>query len=145
MPRARPRLNPLVVCRTGGPYPARRARGRRPPIATILRPMRSRRVAICACLLAAVLAVGGCGDGGGGGSEGEEVTSRPAPPKSAFPAAEGKTLGEVIEEASGPADLVISPASMVFYKGENRYSFGVFEKDRSQVPDAEVALYFARV
>jgi hypothetical protein len=55
------------------------------------------------------------------------------------------TLGDVIDEASGPASLVVSPASMVFYKGENRYSFGVFEKDRTQVPDAEIALYFARV
>lgn len=107
--------------------------------------MRSRRVAICACLLAAALTAGGCGDGEGGGSEPGDVASLPAPPKSDFPAAAGKTLGEVIDEASGPASLVISPASMVFYKGENRYSFGVFEKDRTQVPDAEVALYFARV
>ncbi len=34
---------------------------------------------------------------------------------------------------------------MVFYKGENRYPFGVFTKDRTQVPDAQVALYFAKV
>jgi hypothetical protein len=34
---------------------------------------------------------------------------------------------------------------MVFYKGENRYPFGVFERDRTQVPDAEVGIYFARV
>ena len=107
--------------------------------------MRSLRVAICACLLAVGLVAGGCGDDENGGSEPGEVTSRPAPPASDFPSAEGKTLGEVIDEASGPASLVVSPASMVFYKGENRYSFGVFEKDRTQVPDAEVALYFARV
>jgi len=88
---------------------------------------------------------GGCGDGEGGGGGSDRVTSRPAPAKSDFPSAEGKTLGEVIDEADGPASLVISPASMVFYRGENRYSFGVFEKDRTQVPDAEVALYFARV
>jgi hypothetical protein len=34
---------------------------------------------------------------------------------------------------------------MVFNKGENRYPFGVFERDRTQVSDAEVALYFAKV
>ena len=107
--------------------------------------MRSLRVAICCCLLALGLVAGGCGDDGNNGDETTEVSSRPAPPPSDFPAAEGKTLGEVIEEASGPASLVVSPASMVFYKGENRYSFGVFEKDRTQVPDAEVALYFAHV
>src|SRR5262249_31367040 len=33
----------------------------------------------------------------------------------------------------------------VFYKGENRFPFGVFEKDRSPVTDAQVALYFASV
>ena len=107
--------------------------------------MRSLRVAICACPLAFGLLAGGCGDDKNDGSEPGEVTSRPAPPASNFPAAPGMTLGEVIEESSGPASLVVSPASMVFYKGENRYSFGVFEKDRTQVPDAEVALYFARV
>ena len=36
------------------------------------------------------------------------------------------------------------PAS-VFYKGENRFPFGVFEKDRTQVNDAEVALYLSPV
>jgi len=107
--------------------------------------MRSLRVAICCCLLAIGLVAGGCGDDGNGGSEPGDIASRPAPPPSDFPSAEGKTLGDVIDEASGPASLVVSPASMVFYKGENRYSFGVFEKDRTQVPDAEVALYFARV
>jgi hypothetical protein len=54
-------------------------------------------------------------------------------------------LAEVLEAADGPSSLVVSPAALVFYKGENRYPFGVFERDRTQVPDAEVALYFARV
>ena len=50
----------------------------------------------------------------------------------------------MLKTADGPAELVVSPAAMVFYKGENRYPFGVFERDRTQVSDAEVALYFAR-
>jgi hypothetical protein len=41
--------------------------------------------------------------------------------------------------------LVVSPAALAFYKGENRYPFGVFLTDRSQVDDAKVALYVARV
>ena len=73
------------------------------------------------------------------------VESRPAPPKSEFPSAKGKTLAEVLESADGPSELVVSPAAMVFYKGENRYPFGVFQRDRTQVPDAKVALYFAKV
>ena len=49
------------------------------------------------------------------------------------------------ESGRRPAELVVSPAALVFYKGENRYPFGVFERDRTQVADAEVALYFAKV
>jgi hypothetical protein len=92
--------------------------------------------------------VAGCGgDSGSSGStsgSGESAESRPAPPKSAFPSPEGRTLREVLKAADGPAELVVSPAAMVFYKGENRYPFGVFERDRTQVSDAEVALYFAK-
>jgi len=50
----------------------------------------------------------------------------------------------VLKAADGSSELVVSPAAMVFDKGENRYPFGVFERDRTQVPDAEVALYFAK-
>ncbi len=50
----------------------------------------------------------------------------------------------MLKAADAPAELVVSPAALVFYKGENRYPFGVFERDRTQVPDAEVALYFAK-
>ena len=100
------------------------------------------------CLLAAVLLVACGGDsdsssstaGGSGTAE-----SRPAPPKGDFPAAEGRTLEALLKLADARSELVVSPAAMVFYKGENRYPFGVFERDRTQVPDAEVALYFARV
>jgi hypothetical protein len=51
----------------------------------------------------------------------------------------------VLEVADGPSSFVVSPAARVFYKGENRYPFGVFERDRTQVGDADIALYFARV
>ncbi len=113
-------------------------------------PMRAApRLALAlACLVAVALLAAGCGSGSdstgstsGSGGSGE---SRPAPPKSAFPATEGRTLRQVLKGADGPAELVVSPAAMAFYKGENRYPFGVFERDRSQIPDAEVALYFAK-
>ena len=73
------------------------------------------------------------------------VASRPAPPKSDFPKAEGRTLGEIVKAADSHAELVVSPAALAFYKGVNRYPFGVFEPDRTQVDDADVALYVARV
>ncbi len=106
-----------------------------------------RAICVLACLLAASLVAAGCGeDSSSGGSGAEaEVSSRPAPPKSAFPSAEGKTLQEVVKEADAPSPLVVSPAALAFYKGENRYPFGVFEPDRSPVSDAEVALYISKV
>jgi hypothetical protein len=109
--------------------------------------MRFRRAFVApACLLLAGALLAGCGssdDSGGSGSGSAE--SRPAPPKSSFPSAKGKTLRQVLGAADAPSSLVVSPAALVFYRGENRYPFGVFERDRSQVPDADVALYFARV
>lgn len=62
-----------------------------------------------------------------------------------FPSAAGKTLTEVVKAADAPASLVVSPAAMVFHEGENRYSFGVFNPDRSPVSDVDVALYVAKV
>jgi hypothetical protein len=112
-------------------------------------PMRAApRLALAlACLFGFAALLFGCG-GDSGSSDSTatsaNVESRPAPPKSEFPAAAGRTLRQVLKAAGGPAELVVSPAAMVFYRGENRYPFGVFERDRTQVADAEVALYFAK-
>jgi hypothetical protein len=101
-----------------------------------------------ACLAVSAALVTGCGGGSGStsstSSAAGQAESRPAPPKSDFPSADGKTLRQVLKAADGPSELVVSPAGMVFYKGENRYPFGVFERDRTQVPGAEVALYIAK-
>jgi hypothetical protein len=51
----------------------------------------------------------------------------------------------VLKAADGPAELVVAPAAEVFYPGENRYPFGVVDRDSGPVDDAEVALYFAKV
>lgn len=106
-----------------------------------------RALATPACLLVAAAVLVGCGSGSDSstGSSGS-AESRPAPPKAEFPSAKGRTLAEVLEaEGAKPSTLVVSPAAEVFNKGENRYPFGVFQRDRSQVSDADVALYFARV
>jgi hypothetical protein len=99
-----------------------------------------------ACLFAVVLAAGCGGDADSTDSASSSTTAenRPAPAKSEFPSPEGRTLREVLKAADGPAELVVSPAAMVFHRGENRYPFGVFERDRTQISDAEVALYFAK-
>jgi hypothetical protein len=111
-------------------------------------PMRARRPAPpLLCLLAAGAIFAGCG-GGPDATESstaaDAATSRPAPPRSAFPSPEGRTLRQVLKAADGPAVSAIAPAAVVFHPGENRYPFGVFERSHSQVPDAEVALYYAK-
>jgi hypothetical protein len=110
---------------------------------------RSRLLATFACLVAAPALVVGCGSESSTSSTADQASaeSRPAPPKSDFPSAKGKTLAEVLnsDEVDGPAEVVVSPAAMVFYKGKNRYPFGIFKRDHTQISDAKVALYFAKV
>ncbi len=113
-------------------------------------PMRAARIASAsACLIAASGLIAGCGGGssttGGGSGPQQDAKSRPAPPKSAFPAPEGRTLEELINDTDAPSELVVEPAALAFYKGENRYPFGVFERGSRQISDAEVAIYYARV
>jgi hypothetical protein len=106
-----------------------------------------RRLATSAlpCLVVAALLVAGCGGSDSSTSGGETAASRPAPPKSDFPKPEGRTLREIVNAADSHSELVVSPAALAFYKGENRYPFGIFQPDRTQVGDAKVALYVARV
>jgi hypothetical protein len=106
-----------------------------------------RRLATSAlpCLLVTALLVAGCGSSDSSTSGGGDAVSKSAPPKSDFPKTEGRTLGEIVKDADSHAELVVSPAALAFYKGENRYPFGVFHADRSQVDDAKIALYVARV
>jgi hypothetical protein len=105
-----------------------------------------RIICALACPLAGAGLVAGCGGGSGttSSSGGGPVANAPAPPKSEFPASEGRSLAEVLESTK-PSKLVVSPAATVFYTGRNRFPFGVFEKDRTQVGNAKVALYFSRV
>jgi hypothetical protein len=108
--------------------------------------LRRRATSASACLLAIAVLAAGCGGGSDSSTAaGGEVASHPAPPRSDFPKAEGRTLGEIVKSADSHSELVVSPAALAFYKGVNRYPFGVFHPDRSQVDDAEIALYVARV
>lgn len=101
------------------------------------------------CLLATGTYLTGCG-GDSGGDESTATApptaqSRPAPPKSEFPGAEGRSLRQVLKAADAPAELVVAPAAEVFYRGENRYPFGVTDRESGPVDDAQVALYFSKV
>lgn len=66
---------------------------------------------------------------------------RQAPQASAFPAVDGRTVEELVADTQLTNDLVASPAGSTYEEGGNRFSFGLFEADRTQVPDAEVAIY----
>jgi len=113
-------------------------------------PMRAAHLALASvCLLAAGALLAGCGGGsdtsGTGPASGESAQSMPAPPKSSFPGTFGRSLGEVIRGTDSHSELKVEPAALVFYEGENRYPFGVLERDGRPIDDAEVALYVAKV
>lgn len=112
-------------------------------------PMRAPRLASpLLCLFAAALLLGGCVDGSDTTereSGSEMAPSRPAPPKSAFPSPDGRSLRQVLKAADGPAELKVEPEAMVFHPGANRYPFGIFDRERGPISDARVALYYARV
>jgi hypothetical protein len=108
------------------------------------------------CLLACGAAlVAGCGGGSDSASqvnkEAEAGKSIPAAPKSDFPATEGRTLKQLVEDVAEvlPAGK-ITPSGEAFYPGPNRYPFLVAEKDTKggapgrEISDAEVALYYAK-
>jgi hypothetical protein len=108
------------------------------------------------CLLACgALALAGCGGGNSTtahvNKDAETGKSRPAPPNSAFPATEGRTLKEfVLAIAEAHPEVKISPSAQVFYPGESRYPFLVSAASKSgagpgkEVTDAEVAIYYAK-
>lgn len=102
---------------------------------------RFRRFAALLISLAAVAAAGFAFAACGGSSD--EPAAKAAPTAADFPSARGKTIEQVLTDQT-PADLVVAPAGSVFEVGKNRYPFGVFEVDRTEVDDAEVALYFAK-
>lgn len=113
-------------------------------------PMRAPRLApALLCLLAGGALLAGCG-GDSSSSESssgssEPAESRPAPPASKFPSAQGRTLRQVLKATDGPAELAVEPAAEAFYPGQNRYPFAVVDPETGEVPDAEVAIYYARV
>lgn len=120
-------------------------------------PMRALRSAPgLVCLLACgSLVLAGCGGGSSSSShvnqDAESGKSRPAPPKSAFPATEGRTLEKLVkDEVKVQPTVKINASAEAFYPGTERYPFLVSEKavagkEGKEVTEAEVALYYAEV
>lgn len=90
-------------------------------------------------LAVALLALGLTACGGSG--EGTETSAREAPAPTEFPSADGKSINDILAETT-PGEQVVAPVGQVFRTGKNRYGFAVFEVDRTQIVDADVALYF---
>ena len=102
-----------------------------------MHPVRQRRLrTILPALLLLTLAVGACGE------KDESTTgAAPAPEASAFPPVEGKSLEQLAREHGATNELVVSPGGITFTTGPNRFTFAVFEPDRTQINDADVAIY----
>lgn len=99
-----------------------------------------RRGVVFAGLIAAALGLLAIGCGSDAGDAGPTL---PAPSAAEFPPADGRTLEQILAESGASDDVVVSPAGHTYEPGTNRFSFGVFEVDRSQISDAEVAIYAA--
>ena len=98
----------------------------------------NRRAAVVLGSIALSLLATGCG-----GGRASTIADRPAPPAAAFPTADGRSLQEVLRRAAPDKSVVVLPSGQVFQRGRNRFAFGVFTRSKSQVPDAEIALYVA--
>lgn len=99
---------------------------------------RLRSITAVAVALLSTCVIAACGSNAGSGE-----VSQPAPPASAFPSTDGRSLQQVLASA-GKAGPIVSPGFGVLHQGQNRFSFAVFRVDRTQVKDAEVAIYAAR-
>jgi len=98
-----------------------------------------RFVALALIVAAATTGFAACG----GDSDEDSSAASAAPSASDFPATDGRTLDEVLSEATAEGP-VVAPSAEFWPTGKTRYSFGVFETGGEQITDAEVALYIAR-
>jgi hypothetical protein len=100
----------------------------------------SRRLPIVVVLvLFACALLAGCG-----GDDEEDAGAKPPPAADPadFPKANGQTLAALREglREGGP---VLAPSVADLTTGENRFGFGLFERNRSQIADARVVVYVA--
>ena len=92
-----------------------------------------------AASLAAALTLAACGS-----SSDETATDQAAAPAtSEFPPADGQNVVDFAESIGVTHDIVVSPAGQTYEPGKNRFGFGVFNPDASEIDDADIALYAA--
>lgn len=71
------------------------------------------------------------------------MASRPAPAATLFPDLSGKTWNEVAGAAAQDPAHVVVPTGRVYEPGVNRFTFGLFEVDGTEIADGEIAIYAA--
>jgi len=98
----------------------------------------SKRTAAALLLTLAAIPVAACGSNGSttGGDQS-------APTAASFPAAGGRTIPKLMSDYPVDQNLVVAPSGSSFAVGRNRFGFGLFNVDHTQVGDADVALYAA--
>lgn len=97
----------------------------------------SRQLMTILALVAAAL-IAGCG------ASDDATSGETAPPASEFPSPEGQSITEFAESVGKTNDVVVSPAGQTYEIGKNRFGFGVFNPDASEINDAQIAIYAAR-
>lgn len=99
----------------------------------------SRPASIALVVLLACAVIAGCG-----GDDGDEAANKPPPAAdpAEFPKANGQTLA-ALREGLGKGGPVLAPSVLDLTTGDNRFGFGLFERDRSQIADASVVVYVA--
>jgi hypothetical protein len=110
-------------------------------IAPLIRPL---LLLLGIAALAAIAAGCGSSGSGGGGSGNGAAAQQPQPtarPED-FPAAQGRTLPDVINNL--PKGPVLAPSVSLLVKGENRVGFALFDTARKQIAGAAVALYIGK-
>lgn len=76
----------------------------------------------------------------GCGSSGSQA-DQPAPAKSSFPAAGGRSLEQILGSVAHDQNLAVLPTGAVYAQGKNRFGFGIFQVDNTPIANAQVALY----
>ncbi len=105
-------------------------------------PMRASRVTRAGALASTALLALGVAACGEKDEPAVDESTQVAPDPASFPSADG-SLEDVLKQGEQTNELVVAPAGLVYTVGRNRFAFAVFEADRTQVTDSEVAVYAA--
>lgn len=100
-------------------------------------------VATVLVIVATGLIVGGCGSSA---DEGDEAApgETPAPSASEFPKPKGQTVDQLASQIGLTNDYVAAPAGSAYSPGNDRFAFGMFKVDGSQLENADVAVYVSK-